>query len=145
VDRLLTDEQRNVLHPPAVRGRMQADIFSSGILWAQFVRPVEYTDRGSLEREFVRTARNNLPFAEDEVPVLTDLATRWVANLTDEYLDEPADPLASMFMVPVERVRVAARAQLTVLEEALARLPADSPTATRLRTVPVVLVPVRAK
>ncbi len=145
LDRALTEEQRDVLHPAAVRGRMQADLFSSGILWGQFVRPVEYADRASLEREFVRTARNNLPFAEDEVPVLTDLATRWVASLPDEYLDEPADPLASMFMVPVDRVRTAARAQLTVLEDAIARLPAGSPMVERLRTVPVVLVPIRGK
>ncbi|MCU0727041.1 MAG: hypothetical protein MUE73_14825 [Planctomycetes bacterium] len=143
VDRLVTDEQREALHPAAMRGRLQVDLFSSGILWATVARPIFYSDRAGLETAFLQSAKQSLPFSEEEAPILGQLAAGWAASLPEEYVAEPADPLSQQMMIPVSRVRTAAKAQLSAMEDALGRLPPGSKAVEEMREANVVMVPLR--
>ena len=143
VDRLVTDEQREVLHPVALRGRLSFDLFSSGLVWMGLCAARRFTQPEQLQLGIVDYAMNRFELPVELKPILEDVVAEWVAGFPAGYLDEPADALELGGRLRISRVRIAAERQLGMMRRLLDRLPAGSPAAAKIRSEPTVAVPVR--
>lgn len=143
VDALVTDAQREILHPEVVRGRTSADLFSSGVLWATVLRPARYKLPEEMASALVEqiTVRYQVP--ADQKTVVQDLAAEWVKSFPAGYLDEAPDTLALAGHLKVSRLRVAAERQLVFFRGILDRLPSDWAGAADFRKEAFVLVPIK--
>ena len=146
IDAMLTEAQVNLLHPPAVRGRLGVDLFSSGIVWHTVAKPVQYKDVDDLARSLARTLMAQYKFTDEERPVIDDAAAAWARSFSPEDLAASADKvyvesaaltggLASGW-ARVDVVRRAAQHTLALKRTLLDRLPIDSAGATALRDGP---------
>ncbi|MHC5009966.1 MAG: hypothetical protein ACYTG6_03330 [Planctomycetota bacterium] len=143
VDAILNAEQRESLHPAALRGRLRTDLFSSGIFWMQFARPVDYDDREDLATSLLRAASEGDLLADVREDLVEDRVRDWAQGFSNAYLTYEPDPLARQGMLPIARVREAAAHQLGIQQALLDALPEGSAPARRIRQNLRVLVPVR--
>jgi hypothetical protein len=143
VDRLVTDAQREILHPAAVRGRLGFDLCSSGLVWATVCVPLPFTDVAGLKAAAVQRIVQQAQVPAEQRPVVVDAVADWASSFPPGWLDAPSSPLDLGGHMQVARVRVAAGKQLALERALLARLPADAPAAARVRAAAAVLVPVK--
>lgn len=140
IDQLLTDAQREALHPAAVRGVMKADFFSSGIIWLQVARPMTFRSRAEfvekLAPEVVRGERIDPAHSATVKAVVTE----WVAGLPDAFIDAPYGAEVERAFLKVDHVIDAAR-QCLDLRERLARAISDDAATKNLRQGAGVIVP----
>jgi len=143
VDRMVTDDQREILHPATLRGRVSFDLFSSGLIWATVLAPQRFSTSEDLQQRVVSIVMQRAQIAPEQKALVEDLVGTWAAGFPRGYLAEKSDALAAGGRLRVERVRTAAQHELELLRALVQRLPADAPAAARLRQVQVVLVPLR--
>jgi hypothetical protein len=150
IDELLTEEQREVLHPAAVRERNGLDIFSSAVLWNAICAPLKFRTTTDLVQTLVTVANQRTKFPAELQPALEDAAEAWTRAFTAEYLDEEPDALFREGLalggttgMPAERARVASRHAAAFYRALVERLPVDSPAAVSLRTGALIPVPVK--
>ena len=142
VDALVSDEQREALHPESLRGRCSYDLFSSGLVWAQHVAPQRFADKEQLAAMLVAQVVQRYGLGGDRKPVVEEVVAAWVAALPRELVEQVPDDLeAKTGALRVSRVEAAARAQQRAFERLLQRLPADDPAAPKLRAEAMVAVP----
>jgi len=141
VDALVTEAQRAVLHPPSVRGRTSADLFSSAIIWATVTRRTTFHTTDELASEMARAVVQRYDVPAEQKAVVEDLAATWVKSFPAGYLAEEPDPLTLASHYLVDRIRIAADRQLTFFRAILDGLPADWAGASRLRQEAFVLLP----
>ncbi|MDF1699902.1 MAG: hypothetical protein P1V36_01905, partial [Planctomycetota bacterium] len=143
VDALLTQAQVEVLHPPAVKGRLGVDIFSSGVIWHTLGKMIRFEDREDLAPRLARALMAEYKFTESEAGIVSDAAATWANSFSEEDLADFGE------RVYVESAgfsggRVAGWAKLAparraagytlVLKQTLSdRLPAGSEGAARMR------------
>jgi hypothetical protein len=144
IDGILTQEQRDMLHPPDVRGRLRSDLFSSGIVWLQFARTVRYTDRPAMAEAFIGRVLRDWNFDDEAESRARELSRTWASSFTDAYLTETLDALSRQGIVPMERVRIAAKNQLAFYTALHAQLSPGSEAAERVRSAQLLMVPVSA-
>ena len=146
VDAMLTEEQRNALHPESIRGRTSYDLFSSGLVWAQRVAPQRFRDKEQLTQALVGQVMMRYAVAEERRAVVEETVAEWVAALPASLVDEAPDAMeAKTGAFRVSRVRDAAAAQLQGFERLLQRLPADDPAAAKIRAEARVAMPLLTK
>lgn len=144
VDALVTDEQREALHPEALRGRTSFDLFSSGLVWAQHVAPQRFADKAQLPGMLVAEILSRYGIGADRKPMVEEVVAEWAAALPATLVDELPDDLESKTgAIRVSRVRAAALAQVRAFERLIQRLPADDPASAQLRAETMVAVPFR--
>lgn len=142
VDALVTDEQREALHPAALRGRTSYDLFSSGLVWAQHVAPQPFREKAQLEQALVQQVMLRYGVAADQRAVVEEVVAAWVADLPASLVAEPPDGLETQVNAHrVTRVRAAAVAQQRGFERLLQRLAADDPAVAKIRAEARVAVP----
>lgn len=122
VDGMLTQEQRNVLHPPEARGYTTGDLFSSGLVWAQLVRPLPIRDRADLEKQAIQVVMTSFDLPEDARPTVESLVAKWSAGMSDEFLAEPMTTAVQMRIMRVDRIEKVARLTLDLLDSLTGQL-----------------------
>jgi hypothetical protein len=139
----LTAEQRDLLQPAATRGRLQADLFSSGLVWITRSRVLPFRNREGLAADVERQLFGHLALPEDRRPAAHDVIVEWVNSFPAAEWEAPVDAMSLQGMAPVSVVVTAATRELALLRRLadVARL--DDATVKRLRGVDHVLVPVR--
>jgi len=93
VNEILTQEQRDLLHPARTRGRMGVDIFSSGVIYYTITKPVDFKTRVDLAESLVQKygLRGNL--TEEEQASIKGAAKVWAEGFSDAHLQSTADQL----------------------------------------------------
>lgn len=152
-DALLTAEQRDVLHPAAIRGRASIDLFSSGLILAQGVVAVRFASRAELEAGVLAraTSRFGLQAGAGDAVVFGEALGEWVRGLPEAWLTAPLDPMARGGLamqgglgVPVVRLLEAAEHTLRLYRAVRERLPAGAPLAEQLADEVSFVLPVGA-
>lgn len=141
VDALLTAVQREILHPEAGRGRLQLDLFSSGIIWATIGDGVRYGTRDELVEGLAQGAMRDLGLTGEERTAVVEAAREWGASFSPEYIETKPDALSRSGFLPVEHVKTAARMQLAFYKSVSDRL--GSEHVAKLRAETRVLIPFR--
>jgi len=142
IDRILTEAQREALHPAAVRGVMKADFFSSGIIWLQVARPVSFADRNGLAERLAPEIVRGERLAPEHAATVKAVVTEWVAGLPDAFLEKPYSAEVERSFLKVDHVIDSARRCLD-LRERLARTIGDEAATKNLRQGAGVIVPYR--
>lgn len=150
IDALLTEEQREVLHPAAVRDRNGLDIFSSAVLWNGICAPLRFKTTADLAQKLVEVANQRTPIPADLQPSLQAAAAEWASAFSPEYLAEEPDTLFREGLalggttgMPASRARVASQHAATFYRALYAQLPSDSAAAVGLRGGALIPVPVK--
>ena len=91
VDRILTPEQREIVHPQAVRGRAGLDWFSSGNLWKGAVQGVPSTDRDQFAAGVTNAVVGMLEM-EDKRAEIAAVVTQWAGELSHDLFSTETDP-----------------------------------------------------
>jgi hypothetical protein len=141
---LLTDEQRALLAPESARGRLQSDLFSSGLVWAARAQKLEFATPEALSAAMEAHLLRHFELGADRAAAVHEVVARWAAGLPPSWTSEPADPLSLVGMMPVARVLEAARLELGMLDDLNRSLALDEEAAKRVRGTDFVLVPLRA-
>ncbi|MGH7162598.1 MAG: hypothetical protein ACREID_03865, partial [Planctomycetota bacterium] len=141
VDALLREEQREALHPASMRGRLQTDLFSSGIVWLQFAGPTPAPDRATFAARCASKLAEHLELDVAARNALEPVAAAWAGAFPDAYWNVAGDPLSLSGMMTVERVEAAARQTLALFESLPSRLALTSGQAEALRDLLRVPVP----
>ncbi len=144
VDGLLTAEQVNVLHPPAIKGRLGVDIFSSGIIWHTLAKSVRFQTREDLATRLPTMLAGEWGVAEVDMDTVKDAARTWANSFSDEDLAALGEKVytksASLSnglvagWTKVEIARRAAGAWLQLQRTLLDRLPPTSDAAKQIRS-----------
>lgn len=137
----MTDEQRELLHPAALRGRLSFDLFSSGLVWMGVVDARRFKTPEALEAKLITDVMARFAIPAEHLNVVEDAAAEWRAGFPRGYLDQQPDALELRGMLKIDRVRIAAERQLTLMRALIQRLPAGSPAATAVRGEANVAVP----
>lgn len=144
VDRMLSQAQRDILHPEGVRGRVQLDLFSSGIVWAQVAGALPFSNADRTEIAKLVEARIATQLGGDAtaIQVLRSLVPAFVNALDDEALQTPLTPgMAPIMGVPVAHVVTCAKAMLVMQKGLSDALPADHRLQAEIRGSGGVIVP----
>lgn len=120
---LLSNEQRALYSPEATRGRSSFDLFSSGLVWAQFARPAPVTGPEELAKNFSREIAGSLSLRDEDLGSLREVVGRWARSFPPAYWAEKADPLSTRFRgMKMSRIRAAAKRQLAMMKELAKKL-----------------------
>jgi hypothetical protein len=142
---LLTPEQRDALSPPATRGRTQADLFSSGLVWAAHVQHVAAPSREVFASGVESTLSTLLQPPERNRADLHSAVVDWVASWPKEPFEGPVDGLARRAMWPTSYVLECAKRELTLFQRISAAIPLDDAATRRLRARDAVAIPFRGE
>lgn len=152
IDAVLRPEQRDVLHPESIRGRLGIDIFSSGTIWYPLAKALDFKTRDELPELLAKQyqARGNL--AEEDMALIRTAAKEWARSFSDAYLQASADPIAQTSRreaangmlagwQKIEQAREAAKRQLAMNKALLEMVGPDSDKADDLRGAVFVYIP----
>lgn len=140
---VMTAEQRDTLTPPAAKGRLQADLFSAGLMWAAHAQAVPVTDREHLTTLMTATVADLMGWGEEKKPALREIVAPWVADLPPSVVDEPWDALSAIGMVPLATAVEAAQRELALLDRVARGLRLDDKGMEAIRQIDRVVVPFR--
>jgi RNA polymerase sigma-70 factor (ECF subfamily) len=143
VDALLTPEQRDLLHPEAIRGYSQVDLFSSGVLTYVHARPVPLADRATFVQQVTDRHIEELGLDAAARPVVEGLVREWANRVAKAGLDAPLDRnIPGMPLVMKnDRIRKAADLQLDLWNALATQLPLTDAQREKLRTETQIIVP----
>jgi RNA polymerase sigma-70 factor (ECF subfamily) len=140
VDDLLSDGQRDLLHPERVRGYTQLDLFSSGIITFLEVRPLEANDREAVVKQLTDKHFEKFGLDPGSRPVVEQLVRRWAERVAEAGLDAPRDRKIG---VRAERVRKVAQLQLEMWDELQRRIALTDEQRKKLAAETSIVVPFR--
>ena len=141
----LTQEQRDALVAPALKGRLQGDLFSAGLVWLAHAQVLPFSDVAGLVTSLERTALLHFELPDDKKAAIHDVVVEWANGLPPEVTGTVVDAMTQNGMVPVDRVLDAARRQIVLLQRATDAARLDETQAKKLRDGAFVLVPIRTK
>jgi hypothetical protein len=107
---VLTAAQRDVLKPAAVKDLLHADLFSSGLVWAQYARPMPAVDRPGLVAAMQQVVLSSFAIPEARFADAKALVEQWAPT------PPAASPGPAAFTMTVPKVRDAAVSELELLE-----------------------------
>lgn len=126
VDGILTPEQLERLHPEGTKGRIRADLFSSGLIWAAVPGDgVSYKDRASLGQKYAARIIQQYKIPAEHASLIAELSVDFAAGLSDGFIAYKADDFDKIGLLRVARVIGSARAQVHMLQAVLDRVPLD--------------------
>lgn len=144
VDDALTPGQRDFLHPEAVRGFTQLDLFSSGIMTYMEVRPLDMKDREAAVKKMTDKHFEKFGLDPASRPVVEQLVRRWAERVAEAELDTPREKDIGMPMLTrSERVRKAAQLQLELWDELQRRVPMTDEQRKKIAAETNIVVPFR--
>jgi hypothetical protein len=101
---VLTQAQRDLLKPPGTKDLLHGDLFSSGLVWAQYARPLAGADRATVVQRMQQTVIATFGVPEARQPDARALVESWAPATI------PATPTG--FATSLHQVREAAVRQV---------------------------------
>ncbi len=139
--RLLTPQQEQALYQPTVDGTTSS-LFSTGIAWAQFGKPVEAADRADYAAQVSDTLVRQVGLGDDASPQLRAMVETWAKSVPDAAFSKGGgDPRLAAIGQSTAAVREAARRQVDLYREMLKTLPLTAEQKAKLRKAYAVMVP----
>lgn len=153
-DALLTTEQRDILHPETLRGRLGVDLFSSGVIWHPLTRAVKFAKREDLASRMAAILGAQWEIPAEQQDVVEDAASVWANGFTEAELKLADDEVlrdsgkvsggVAAGWAKLDLARAAARQMLAMQRSLLERLPVGSAAAKRIRgRSPLIALPVK--
>ncbi|HEX5137217.1 MAG TPA: sigma-70 family RNA polymerase sigma factor [Planctomycetota bacterium] len=144
VDGVLSAAQRELLHPEAVRGLTQLDLFSSGIMTYLEVRPVSVKDRELAVKQVTDRHMQELGLDATTRPVVESLVRRWAERVAEAGLDGPRERNVGMpLLTSAERVKKVAQLQLELWDELQRQVALTAEQRAKLAAQTNIVVPFR--
>lgn len=144
VDGVLTEGQRDFLHPESVRGMTQLDLFSSGIMTYLEIRPLDVKDREVAVRQMTDKHLEKFGLDPASRPVVEQLVRGWAEKVAEAGLDAPREKDVRMpLLTRAERVRKAALLQLELWDEMRRRVAMTDEQKRKLAAETNIVVPFR--
>jgi RNA polymerase sigma factor (sigma-70 family) len=141
---VLTPAQRDTLRPEATRGLLQGDLFSSGLVWAQYAQALPFTDDETLVASMEQKVVVGFGVPDDRRASARGLVREWADAFPPEALAADPGPLSALGSLSLAQVRRAAENQLA-LQRSLERSGLDDGSVKKIRAYEVVHVPYRPK
>ena len=114
---LLNQEQLDVLRPGELKGRTSLDMFSTGVVWNQFARPIRARDANDFASSLSQRLSGDLKLDTAQAETLRGIVARAASALPAETWNGVPDPLSSNNMMPIAAVRQAAGRHMAMLRE----------------------------
>lgn len=138
----LTEDQRNTLTPPSIKGMVGFDLFSDGLIWATVMRPMPFKekDTDTLVNEVANALNTPLKLPKEQQDAARAVVAKWAQALPAS-LVTASDAPGSEYSQKVEDVREGAKQVIALLQRLVADLKLEGPSAEAARRWPVVLLP----
>lgn len=136
---LLTPEQERALFPERLAGA-SANLFDTGLVWAQFARPMEVRDRDDFASQVSRSVLDHLGLSGDADPQVRAAVAAWASRMPDDAF-VVGDRLSRTGLGKLGPVRAAAQRQLELLRELQRTLPLTDAQKAKLRAAGPVFMP----
>jgi RNA polymerase sigma factor (sigma-70 family) len=146
--KLLAEDQRNTLSPPATRGLIGLDLYSEGLLWATAMRPVAFkeTDREELVTDVWNILNTRMKLPAEQQDAARAVVAKWVADLPVAFVSSgPKDDADLEGVMPVSFVRTGAVQTLTLLHRLAVDLKLEGAPAEAVKKWPAAIVPTAKK
>ncbi|MHC4451219.1 MAG: hypothetical protein ACYS0E_13955 [Planctomycetota bacterium] len=140
IDKLLTADQREALHPADLRGLMKADLFSSGLVWLQVAGPLPFPNRATFAAAVATRLAQKEQIPAAHTDAVKSVVDEWVAQLPDAFLAKPFAAEIGLGFMKVSDIIESAR-HLIKLREALIRSIPDEAARKKIRAGVAVIVP----
>lgn len=142
VDALLTSTQVEALHPAVGRGRLRADLYSSGLIWLTVTGQLRHSNRADLARKWGDTAMLKLGLPAESRDTVMQLAETFADGFSDAYLAQKPNALDMKKILRVDRVTIAAQQMLQFLKSLYEQVPMDEAKRNGIRDRAFVAVPI---
>ena len=139
---LLTAEQLPVLGAEEWRGRLTADLYSSGVIWQTVSQGIPTTDREALAAKFAQIYAGQFEIPAASAVDFTALVSEWAREIPDEFFKREPDPRDAVGLVPVTQVIDFARRQATLEDRTIERLKLEDAGIKKIRGFGYVLFPI---
>lgn len=136
---LLTPQQEQALFPERLQGTA-GNLFDSGLVWAQFAKPVTVSGRGEFAGKLTESLAQQIGLADDMTPQLKAAVDTWAKTLPDDAF-AVADEKAALGLGRLGPVRETATRQLALLRDLSRTLPLTPEQKRKLRKAGPVFVP----
>ncbi len=153
-DALLTTEQRDILRPATLRGRLGVDLFSSGVIWHPLSRGVNFEKREDLASRMAAILLAQWEVPVEQRDVAEEAARTWANGFTDAELKLADDQVlrdsakvsggVAAGWAKLDLARASARQMLAMQRALLERLPVGSAAAKKIRGRPsLIALPIK--
>ena len=140
---LLSPEQLPVLGAPQWRGRLQADVYSSGLIWATVAQGIPSNDREGFVAQFSGIYAGQFGVPAASMTEFTSVVSEWAREIPDDFFRATPDPRDALGLVPVAQVADFARRQATLADRTIERMKLDDAALTKIRAFGFVIFPIR--
>ena len=138
---VLTQEQRDALSPPAVRDRLQFDLFSSGVLLYTVTRGVKYESATQFAGEVAKSLQGALRLSDEQKAKFRDITLEWAAALPKDITTPTGDALDKLGVLHVHAALVSASQTRALVERAVNDLQLAGDSLTGARKWGAILMP----
>lgn len=139
---ILTPEQRDLLWPAATRGLVGWDLFSSGLLLAQLIRPLVVKDRDAFAADVGKQLAAVAKAGPDRKEAVHAAAAAWAAELPEAWFEKDTETLSGMQpIMAVAFVEELGKREVPLLQKVAGDLGLPEESAKAVRGLPVVFFP----
>jgi hypothetical protein len=140
---LLTPAQERALFPARLAGA-SANLFDTGLMWAQFAKPIIAKDRTDLAEQIASSVAEGLDLDAATSPQLRAAVDAWAKTLPDDAFHAVGE-LAGTGLDRLGPVRQAAQRQLELLRSLDRSVPLTAAQKRKLRALGPVFLPSKRK
>ncbi|GEM_PF-6914346 len=137
---MLSADQRRILHPESLRGRIGMDLFSSGLVLAQYLRPVPVRNPGQLADSLRSSLAGSLELSGPARAKVDRLVREFADSLPEEIWKGGPKGKAPLRKAWVQAV---ARRQLGLMKRILREVPMADADRRQLRSSMRIFLPIR--
>jgi hypothetical protein len=138
---ILSAEQNGVLSSDAIRGRAHLDIFDTGIVLAQYAKPIRVKDPADLVATWSRKLRFETQLDAAGKKALHGILTSYANNFPPSFWENKPDALDRKRMMKSSRIRDALRRQVEMMRQIRNTLPLSAKDLAGMKKSIFVLVP----
>ena len=142
IEGILSTEQHEMLYPDAVRDYNGLDLFGTGLVWAQFAKPMRVDGPQGAATRLLGSFTSGLELGTDQVERLRPLLDNWSRSYPGEYWSDKPNALENKGMLKTSRTRIAAERQLALFRAMLANVGLTAEQRRKLTQNNGVIVPV---
>lgn len=144
--KLLTPSQYGALYPERRVGRMGADLYSSGLVYAQVAKGVPVRDRSDYESQIQESLSRKFKLDDSSKAQLANIVRQWSSqDVSDAALSYQPDKLAAKGMHKVAKAKQFAELQLSLQEKILKEMNLTPSQKKALLKNPEIWIPILQK